>query len=170
VRDPARCYEPITRGELDRLAQIARADREDRFERKPRWRLLYRPRVLAVALCQGAALHYIDGENGVKDFDVWTFYAAHPEAEFPPRWRTVRDFEDPRFGQTVDCPTLMGRRVDLFGRSIDAPPGAEPAEALRRYLSLGRAKSARLLSRKAVVLLDPGPRRGEVIWPVEGRA
>jgi hypothetical protein len=32
--------------------------------------------LVCVALCQGAALHFVDGENGVKDFDVWTFYAA----------------------------------------------------------------------------------------------
>jgi hypothetical protein len=31
---------------------------------------LYADRLFAVALCQGAALHYIDGKNGVKDLDV----------------------------------------------------------------------------------------------------
>jgi hypothetical protein len=27
-----------------------------------------------VPLCQGGALHYVNGSNGVKDFDVWSFY------------------------------------------------------------------------------------------------
>ena len=27
------------------------------------------------ARCQGAALHYVNERNGVKDFDVWSFYA-----------------------------------------------------------------------------------------------
>jgi hypothetical protein len=43
---------------------------------------VYDKRVIAVALCQGAALHYVDGKTGVKDFDVFTFYAAHPEGPF----------------------------------------------------------------------------------------
>jgi hypothetical protein len=61
----------ITLDDLRSLAEIAAADRADRFLRRPRWGG-YADRVLCVALCQGAALHYIDGKNGVKDFDVYT--------------------------------------------------------------------------------------------------
>ena len=56
-----------------------------------------RARVLAVALCQGAALHYVDGKNGVKDFDVWTFFAndgASPA--YPVRRRGEGSFEGSR--------------------------------------------------------------------------
>lgn len=55
--------------DLNRLAEIARLDQEDFFARKPRYRVL-RQESVCVALCQGAALHFVDGENGVKDFDV----------------------------------------------------------------------------------------------------
>jgi hypothetical protein len=72
------------------LAAIARDDQDARFNRRPRWRP-YADRVLCVALCQGAALHYVDGRNGVKDFDVYMFYAAHPTGTFPYRWRTEAD-------------------------------------------------------------------------------
>ena len=75
--DASRSYESITRDDLSRLARIARLDREDFFARKPRY-LTLAGRLICVALCQGAALHLIDGTNGVKDFDVWTFFAAHP--------------------------------------------------------------------------------------------
>lgn len=163
--DSARSYEPITLKDLERLAAAARADTHDRFLRKPRWRELYQDRLLAVALCQGAALHYLRGDNGIKDFDVWSFYAAHPEAAFPPRWRTVRDFGDSKFGRTTDSPTFVGRRVDLIGRSIDFAPGVDPRIALQRYLKDGRTETATLLAMKAVILLEPAPRRGEVIWP-----
>lgn len=77
MTDEARSYERITLNDLARLAQIARRDREDRFTRRPRWRP-YADRVLCVALCQGAALHYVDGRNGVKDLDVYAFYARFP--------------------------------------------------------------------------------------------
>jgi hypothetical protein len=49
------------------LAEIACADREDPFNRRRRWQV-YRDRVLIVGLCQGAALHYLDGRNGAK---IW---------------------------------------------------------------------------------------------------
>lgn len=67
-----RSYEPVTREHLERLAEIARLDRKERLRRRPRWRP-YGDRVLCVALCQGAALHFLDKRNGVKDFDVYTF-------------------------------------------------------------------------------------------------
>jgi hypothetical protein len=34
---------------------------------------------------QGAALHYVNGQNGIKDFDVWSFYAQYDDWPFPPR-------------------------------------------------------------------------------------
>ena len=61
---------PITASDLDRLAALAKSDLERRFSRYQRWRRLYEQRVIAVALCQGAAQHYIDHRQGVKDFDV----------------------------------------------------------------------------------------------------
>ena len=37
-----------------------------------KWQNLYDiKKPLAVALCQGAAMHFNDKKNGVKDFDVW---------------------------------------------------------------------------------------------------
>jgi hypothetical protein len=109
-------------------------------------------------------MHFVDGRTGVKDFDVWTFYAEHPEGPYPVRWRTVADFGVSRFGRTASSPELLGRRVDLFGRSLPEAPGSDPDAAVTRYLGRSRSPSARLLAEKAVVLLDPAPRRGEIIW------
>lgn len=121
-RDEPRSYHRITRGVLDRLSVIAAEDREDRFSRHPRW-AVYRDRVLCVALCQGAALHYVDGCNGVKDLDVYTFYAAHEVGPFPPRWPLERRLELAPF---------RGRYVDLMGRSVRERVDADPLDALRR--------------------------------------
>jgi hypothetical protein len=160
---PGRTFEAITAADLDRLSAIAAEDRASRFDRVPRWRP-YAGRVLCVALCQGAALHYIDGRAGINDFDVWTFYAAHPVGPFPQRWRTISDFGPSRFGATPDT-GLEGRRVDLFGRSLPEEPGANPIAALQRYLREGRSASAKRLREKAAVVLDPPPLRGTVAWP-----
>jgi hypothetical protein len=119
-----------------------------------------------VALCQGAARHFIDGRNGVKDFDVYTFYAEHPIGPFPARWRTQADFGPSRLGRhPADPDSFRGRRVDLIGRSLDVSPAADPVEAVRRYLTAARTETARHLARKAVVLIDPEPLRGRVVWP-----
>src|SRR5215210_151682 len=156
----------ITTDDLLRLARIAQLDRENFFARNPSYRALAE-RAVAVALCQGAALHFLDGRNGVKDFDVWTFFAAHPDTKWPPRRPVVaRDFGDPRFGRSPDRPEFVGRKVDLLGRSIEAEADADPAVALRAYLSEGRTSSAYHLARKAVVVIEPTDRRGEVVWPV----
>ena len=42
------------------------------------------------ALCQGAALHYVDAKNGVKDFDVWSFYTQRADGSFPYLWQERR--------------------------------------------------------------------------------
>jgi hypothetical protein len=167
-RGVGRTYERITLEDLKRLAGIARLDREDLFARKPRYRVLEEG-LVCVALCQGAALHFVDGENGVKDFDVWTFYAARPNhPAFPWRRRTARDFGDPRFGRSPDKPGFVGRHVDLLGRSIEVGAETDPAAILRGYLSEGRTSSARALARKAAVLLEPSERLGTVVWTPEG--
>ena len=79
----SRSYEPITNNDLKILVELARKDRTDLFVRKPDTGRLYSKRLFAVALCQGGALHYLDGKNGVKDLDVWSFYTENPESPFP---------------------------------------------------------------------------------------
>jgi hypothetical protein len=150
--------------DLRRLAELATEDREEFFTRNPRWRRLYANRRLCVALCQGAALHYIDCTNGVKDFDVWTFYAEHPEASFPHRRRGRRDFGLSHFGRHPADREFAGRAVDFLARSLWYPVGADPIAAVQTYLSEGHSESARRLAQKAVVVLEPAQLRGHVIW------
>lgn len=160
-----RCYLPIDDAVLGRLAAIAAEDLQAFFRRNPRWDRLYRERVLCVALCQGAALHFVNGRNGVKDWDVWTFFRLHPEGPFPPRRRGESALGDPRFGRSMVRSEYVGRPVDLIGRSIIADECEDPVTAVQRYLAAGSTQSARRLAEKAVVLLDPAQRCGEVVWP-----
>ena len=119
------------------------------------------------ALCQGAALHYLDGRNDVKDFDVWSFYAERGGGPFPYRWRGTADFGPSKFGRYPgNPPSFTGRRVDLLGRSLDVPLDAEPAAVLRDYFSAARTRSATELAAKAVVLITPEQLAGKIVWPV----
>jgi hypothetical protein len=61
--------------DLLRLAALAADAEAGLFRRNPRGSGRYAGRLLGRALCQGAALHYVNDRNGVKDFDVWSFYA-----------------------------------------------------------------------------------------------
>jgi hypothetical protein len=162
-----RSVAPITLDDLARLAELATADRDQIFARHRLLGQRYADRVLCVALCQGAALHYLDGRNGVKDFDVWTFYAEHPHGTFPARRVARADFGPSKFGRLPnDLRPYAGRRVDLIGRSLPVEPDADPVQALRRYLSTSRTTSARALAGKAVVLVDPAHLRGVIAWPI----
>lgn len=164
-----RSTERITAANLRHLAEIARADRNRMFETNDNWRP-YAGRLLAVTLCQGAALHYLDERNGVKDFDVWTFFAAAPERPYPDaalfRRRKIADFGPSKFGRTSTAPAWMrGRRVDLFARSlqIDASGEEDPVEGIRHWLTAGATTTAKRLAEKAVIEIEPT--LGRVIWP-----
>jgi hypothetical protein len=156
-----RSYGKINSRDLKELAALALADREDFFARCPRWRV-YANRILCVALCQGAALHYLDGTTGVNDFDVWTFYAAHP-AGFPYRRHARADFGSPKFGRTRE--DYVGRRVDLLARALPSRPFSDPVQALQRYLSEAETKSAKKLAEKAAVIIEPAHLLGTIAWP-----
>ena len=118
--------------DLHHLAQIAADAEEDLFARHPEGSGRYAGRLLCRALCQGAALHYVDHKNGVKDFDVWSFYAACAGGPFPARWRGTADFGGTKCGRLPGDPTrYQGRRVDLLGRSLPVPLEAEPGHVLR---------------------------------------
>ena len=165
VGPEGRSFEPITLDDLKRLAAIAAQDREAFFTAHPEWARLYRDRLLAVALCQGAAAHFVAGKQGVNDFDVYSFYAAHPEKPWYAKRNKSWDFGSPKFGKSLNRPEYVGRRVDLLGRGIPARPDQDPAGAIRRWLRHDSGTSAKLLARRPMVLLWPAERLGEVIWP-----
>jgi hypothetical protein len=157
-------FKSVGVGDLRRLAALAMADRREFFKRHPDWARLYRARVLCTALCQGAALHFVRGDIGINDFDVYTFYANHPDRHWYAKRRRVVDFGNARFGQSIDKPRFVGRRVDLLGRGIPAGLREEPARAIVRYLKSARTETARLLAKKAVVFIGPPKYLGQIIW------
>ena len=156
----------IDRDDLLQLAKIAAEGEARLFARHPQGAGRYAGRLLCRALCQGAALHYVNARNGVKDFDVWSFYAERSDGPFPYRWRGTADYGPSKFGRYADDPpSFTGRRVDLLGRSLDVLLEAEPTTVLPDYLSAARTTSAKELAKKAVVLISPEQLVGKIVWP-----
>ena len=161
-----RSLERITKTDLKKLARLASAEREDFFERHPEWALLYRKRLICSALCEDSALHFFNGTTGVRDFQVWSFYAAHADAPFPYKQVSRRDFGKSKFGADPDNPrAYVGRRVELHGRSLECLTWENPIETLQQYLRSGETPTARELREKAVVLIEPERLVGYVAWP-----
>jgi hypothetical protein len=162
-----RSFAAITPADLSRLGRIARAEREEFFKRHPEWRMLYGGRMLCVALTGDAALHFTNGATGVAEFDVFTFYAANAEAPFPYTHVGREDFGKAKFGKLPGAPnSFVGRPVNLEGRDLDASPADDPVAALHAYLRHGKSgSSARAMRDSAVVLIEPEPLLGYVVWP-----
>ena len=176
---------PITDAHLARLSSIA--DEDHRYFTRPDGRPEYRDRRVAVVLAQGGALHVLDGTTGVKDLDVWTFYAEIPGVgfRFGQRKRQV-DFGPSEHGRNLYPPDFEhrqlkrwlrfgGRRVDLMIRSLSVPVGASHeavTRALREWLHEGQTMrqlpceddmpSNWWLAKKAMVTIDPEHARRSV--------
>ena len=159
-----RSLEPIDEHDLRRLVRLALDDLEDLYRRKHHIRDMCEGKLLCLALCQGAALHYLDRSTGVKDFDVWAFFERTGTGQFPYRRRGVVDFGSPKFGHTPGFPNFVGRRVDLLGRSIPVSLGESPPESLFRYISEAATPTPRHLAEKAGVLLHPDEYFGQILW------
>jgi hypothetical protein len=178
-RSPHRFYGKLRRNDLDRLLEIEHEWRASLEQRKEHWRL-YANRLLCVCLAQGGALHVVDGKNGIKDLDVYRFFAAHPKRPQPDpaiyRGRTTKDIGRSRLGKRTDrdgirgFPGYEGRNVDIFSVALPVRPSAEPIGAIRALLANPRTGTERALAAKAVVLIDRDP--PVAVWPpsAEGTA
>jgi hypothetical protein len=171
VRDALVCdeysLESITRADLKQLATFALDYFDDLFKRRPWTSGRFHGRLQMLALCQGAALHYVDGLHGVKDFDVWGLFRALADVPFPSRGiHGRRDFGLSRFGRHPNGPDRYeGRRVDILGRSIDVRRGENAVGAVRRWLAEGpRGSSAWHLAQRPVIAIYPQAILGQKVW------
>ena len=129
-----------------------------------KWKVLYDiQKPLAIALCQGGAMHYHDGVNGIKDFDVWFFYPFNKK-HLPYRTIWNWDYKNPKFGRHPEIPGYEGRKVDVIVRSIKHYVEGDPENTIYQFLQRENTSSSRELAKKAVVLLSPEPLLGKVVW------
>ena len=143
--------EKIDKADLDRLASLAERNRNAFFARRGRWGI-YQDRIVAVALCQGAALHFVDGKSGVKDFDVWTFYAKHPEGPFPSRVVNHEDFGESKFGRNPNIPARTFLRSAIQHTDSHAAGCATHTRAAASAIAVSAPSRSPKAGRR-----DPGP-------------
>ena len=161
---PHRSFEKIETADLARLADLAVADFNALFDRRP-LSGVYRGRCFLICLCQGAAQHFLHHDRGVQDFDVWAFFNPHASMPFPPRRRGIADFGLSRFGKNPDDGEFfVGRRVDIMARSIEIGAEEDEVQALQRYLREKGTRTAWCLSRRPAIVIWPPERRGEIAW------
>lgn len=150
---------PVGPAELRSLLELADAEERAFFDRNPHLARPYRRRLLAIALCQGAALQYIRRGRGVNDFDVHFFYAQNPAK--PRLARAVKRISDVTVGTFKKIP------VD-FIRTIVPITHADLKQSLRErieaFLREGPTSNAVHLSKKAVVGLFPKTIFAKVLW------
>lgn len=115
-----RFLEPITKGDLKELLEGSFKRLKEYFVNRNgiKWLKYYNiEQPLVAALCQGAALHYCDKSNGIKDFDVWFFYPFN-QLHLPYRTIWTWDYNNQKFGRHPSFQGYKGRKVDVIVRSI----------------------------------------------------
>jgi hypothetical protein len=148
----------VTMLELQALATLAAVEEACFFERNPHLAAPYRNRLLAIALCQGAALQYLGKGYGVADFDVHFFYDQNPKK--PKLSRTVKR-------NTADVGAFRGIDVDFVRTVVSGGDPSSPALVrIRGFLDAAPTPNALHLAQKAVVGLFPEDLFGVTIWPV----
>jgi hypothetical protein len=150
--------QPVGRQELRSLVQLSKSEESAFFTRNPHLVKPYRRRLLAVALCQGAALQYLGVGYGVKDFDVHFFYDQNPAKPRLSR-RVRRVCAD--VGRFEDVPVDFIRTVVPPAQGMR---GASATERLRAFLTARPTANAKHLSRKAVVMLLPSGQFAKAVW------
>lgn len=176
-----RSFAELTDDHLRHLAELAAKDHlmYTRDKKRPR----YRDRRILVVLAQGAAEHYLEGKAGVKDLDVWTFYAEIPGERFPGyRRKTEADFGPSVFGRQLYEPDLKrrelrrwkaftGRRIDFIMKGLPVSADAsddEVFEALRAFLNAAPTRSqVGRTARKAMICISPKRLLGTTVWDPE---
>lgn len=161
-----RSLAPLTLTHLHRLGELAESQHAEYTRPAGRGGKLaaWSRRRVAVVLAQGAARHFLhpDAGYGVKDLDVWTFYARHTDGPlYPGRYEVHRDFGRSSLGRNLYRPPLNsrerrwdayhGRRVDFLVRELPVAVDADVDQvvaALRAWLGQGAEQRCRHAERK----------------------
>ncbi|HWO28338.1 MAG TPA: hypothetical protein VNO32_06030 [Candidatus Acidoferrum sp.] len=155
--------QPVGRAELSSLAALATVEETKFFARNPHLVESYGGRLIAAALCQGAALQYLGRGYGVNDFDIYFFYSQNPA-----KLRLLRAVK----GIRAAVGAFDNIRVDFIRTVVPPDPrkgDLKKVETLRAFLKESPTANAAYLAQKAVVGILPDNLFGLVIWecPVE---
>jgi hypothetical protein len=143
----------LARKDLRHLRDLALEEHVLFFRRNPHLQSTYRRALVAICLCQGAALHHLNPRSRLEDFDVWHFYWDSRQRPFPYRAHAKGKYR--------------GKRVDFLKRAIpkELQRGAqEPGQVILEYLKQRNTRTKRELLRKVIIGLFPSRIFGDVLW------
>jgi len=150
---------PVGRPELRRLSVLAKSEEIRFFTDNQHLVAPYRGRLVAIALCQGAALQYLGRGYGVNDFDVHFFYMQNPRK---PRLTRARK------RIVADVVSFENITVDFLRTVVPVrmkvPMGMGVMKLLRTFLEQAPTANAKHLATKAVVGMFPPEIYGKTIW------
>ena len=154
----------MNKGDLQRLGKIARKDFKNFCKRNPKYKVLD---IKAICLCQGGAVHYLDGKNGIHDFDVFLIFDKAQTPRYPHRTIHKLDYGTNKFGkaQKPEYSHFVGRKVDILGSSISFKQDQTPQDAIRGWLKGKKSIRPKCLAEKAIIGIEPV--LGEVIYRSE---
>lgn len=154
-----RIYDKIYKKDLRALRDLALKEHNEFFIRNPHLKKPYSNSLIGICLCQGAAWHYLDPENGIKDFDIWHFYKERKKAAFPYRAKKVN-----KIG-------YKNKWIDYLKRAISKSVYKEfpsaPDKIILQYLLQKNTKTKKFLLKKPVIGLYPESIFSKVIWKCE---
>lgn len=154
-----RIYTKLDLNDLKALQKLALEEHEEFFKRNRHLKDAYYDSLVGIALCQGAASHYINSSVGIKDFDIWHFYAENKDIGFP--YRAHKSIEN----------GYKNRSIDFLKRAINQKLcenySNNPKQSIMEYLFERNTITKRILLKKAIIGLFPKEIFGEVMWKGE---
>ncbi len=138
------------------LQELALKEHDSFFQRNPRLREAYHNSLVGIALCQGAAWHYVNASIGIKDFDIWLFYRKSEEINLPCRHR--KSIEDGYKRRRID---FLRRAI---GRDLCDVHFNEADKCIMQYLLQRNTQTKRMLLGKPVVGLFPDRIVDKIMW------
>lgn len=151
-----RLYDRLTKNDLEQLAARALAEQKDFFRRNACLQNAYGNSLIGIALCQGAASHYLNPKVGINDFDIWFFYRESKKTRF--NCRRVKSIKNGYKGIKIDFLKKAIPEV-LCGESVK-----NPDRCILKYLQSRHTTTSRFLLQKAIIGLYPRKMFNKIIW------
>jgi hypothetical protein len=167
-----RSYLEIQRQHLEKLRDVTK-ERIRRFFENNLRQAIFKDKLFAIVLIQGAALHFLDLTNGIKDFDILLIFresnaVSNNSVKHIFVRRLTCDSSMPEFGRYPrDNPNKFpNRHVDIFLREIENNylAGNDILQGLKNYFKNKQSTSFDHWRAKPVIGIWPEEILEKIIW------
>jgi hypothetical protein len=118
--------------------------------------------LVSVALIQTETVlpkHLVDAVNGVRDVDIWLFFAEHDTIKIPHRGNARKEIQ-------ANLEKLGPKRIDFMKEMISLRfvVKDDAQKSIQNYLSLAATSTSAELLMKPLIGLSPRAVFGKVLW------